>query len=106
MVDFRAIAEAAKREAEAKAAETSAKCESERAERKREVEAAVAILRDSVMPLLERAKVDFAKTGVESLIETEFDVEKFTSRRPSVSFKCVGPDAWYFERTKYTEIHS
>jgi hypothetical protein len=96
MANFKDMAERARRAAEERNASRNQQLDDERIERNRVAEAAVNILKMNVIPLLEAAKAEFATTGVESRIVTDF-----AGREPSVLFQCLGPerrsDKWRFE---------
>ena len=91
MADFKDLAGQAKAAHEARIAEQARKSAEERAARSQQVQAAVGQLRAEVIPVLEKAKVQFGESGVEAGIATEFAVENFVSRMPNVRFQFLTP---------------
>ena len=89
MVDFGKLADDAKAKQDALAADDAGAATQRRAARAAAVDKAVAALADHVVPLLEKARQDFAARGIESKVVTEYDVKNFTSRNPSLSFRCL-----------------
>jgi len=89
--DFRDMAARAKAAHEAKQAGARSTQNEARDARAKYVDAATAILADVVMPLLERAKIDFAAENIDAKIETDFDVKNRSNKDPSVSFQFCGP---------------
>ncbi len=68
--------------------------------RSKVIEASIQELTTFVLPVLERAKAQFAQNGIETEITTHFDV-KDPDKTPSISFRCTAPrrisDGWLFE---------
>lgn len=91
-VDFKDIVAKGRTAHEQRIAGEEARRAAERDARSMAVDAAVAALEEDVLPLLERARADFAEEGIETKIEREFDVKRrAASVNPCVSFRCLGP---------------
>ena len=99
--DFKSMAAKARADHDKRMAEMGSKATAEKDVRSRHIDDAVKLLEAEIMPLLKRAKADFAESGVDSKIATDFDVKNLTSRLPSVKFWCRGPkqasDNWQFD---------
>jgi hypothetical protein len=91
MADFRDLASQAKAAHEARVAEKTRKASEKGAARSQQVRAGVEHLRVEVIPILEKAKTQFAESGLDSRVATEFDVENFANTKPKVTFQFLGP---------------
>src|SRR5437867_6545364 len=89
MADYEGMALKAKKAAEAQAAAEAQKAMEEETVRSARINAGQAALKRTVLPLLQKAKDAFEKSGVPCLIDTEFDVS--SSRNPRVVFRRAGP---------------
>jgi hypothetical protein len=100
-IDFRDMTSKAKAAYETRTAVQKNKDAQERAARTEIGNAAVTILKTHVLPVLERARAEFAEGHIEATIATDFDVHSYIGKKPSVSFRCLGPkrrsDGWQFQ---------
>ena len=90
MPDFRKLAADAKAAHEQREAEKEAESKRRTEERAKYVKRAVSALEKNVIPLLEKAKAELNAEGIESIINTKFDVGG-SRRDPYVKFQCVTP---------------
>lgn len=91
MTDFSSMAAKAKAEQEARAAKNAEKGAQEQRQRDEFVDKAIAALETTVLPILERARADFAKHSVEARIAKHYDVRNYAKRSPSLRFSCFSP---------------
>ena len=100
MPDFREMAQRIKQAADQREAHEEKEREEKDATRNQNVDAAVKSLQSYVLPLLTQAKQEFAKAGVETKIVTDFEVNGFVSKHPSIAFQCISPprvSEWRYE---------
>lgn len=115
--DFRKIAAKAREDYEKRVAEEERRRTAEKTARGREINTCVAALEKHVIPLLEKARVDFAAEGIECELQREFDVQnRDVSVKPSIGFRCLGPErasdryrfpvrsAFYASDSKFVEL--
>jgi len=91
MNDFRDMASKAKANHKARMKEYEDAANADKQSRDRAAAAAIAVLKREVMPLLERAKAAFRESGVDSKIDTEFDLTRSANPAPCIGFACIGP---------------
>jgi hypothetical protein len=64
--------------------------ESQRADKGRIVDAAIAALTADVHPFLEKAAAAFRQNGIETKITKDFEVKGIVSKNPTMTFRCIG----------------
>jgi hypothetical protein len=92
-LDFQSMIANAKHQHEQRIQQAKDKAEKERAAQTRIEEAGMNWLKRHLIPLLERAKSTFHDQGVPTEMGSNFGVLRSISGKPTVWFRCIGPNA-------------